>query len=211
MKCQNCGNEFEANFCPDCGAKAESEPPMQPQPQPQAQQQYYQPPKKSTGSKWWIWLLVGIGVVIFLLSRAAGGKQAYQPSAATQEPTPAVSEEDFRASCETLDYKSLLRNPDEYIGKNVTVTVKISQVLSETYGDEKYYRCYTDDSGSGFYYDDEYYIADDRYDGTPKLLEDDIITIYGTYEGIETITRAIGGTSDEVPQISMKYVTLVEG
>ncbi|MPM73995.1 hypothetical protein SDC9_120980 [bioreactor metagenome] len=81
--------------------------------------------------------------------------------------------------------------------------------MGGTYGNSKYYRCYADASGQGYYYDDEYYVQDDRYDESLKLLDDDIIAVYGTYEGIETITRAIGLTSDEIPKISMKYVDLI--
>lgn len=194
MRCKKCGNEITGQFCPACGTLQGS--------------------RKKKVPLWKV--LVGVPVAIIgfaVLIVAFGGNDADAAARHTdvnETPEPAISEADFRTSCEALNYKDLLRNPENYIGKNVLITVKISQVLGGSSGRNKYYRCYSDTSGYGYYYDDEYYIQDDRYDSAPKLLEDDIIAVYGTYEGIETITRAIGWTSEEVPRIVMRYVDLIE-
>ena len=51
-----------------------------------------------------------------------------------------------------------------------------------------------------------------RYNGVVsiKALEDDIITDYGEFTGLEKITRALTSTTDELPRIEVKYADLVE-
>lgn len=122
-----------------------------------------------------------------------------------------AEKEEYISSCTEIAYKKLLRTPDDYIGTQIVLTVKISQILNGWFsiGDTAYH-CYTDESGYGWYYDDEYYVVDERSDKSLKLLEDDIVKIYGEYEGIETVTRAITSTNVEVPRVSMRYVELIE-
>ena len=53
-------------------------------------------------------------------------------------------------------------------------------------------------------------VYDERKDTEkPKLLEDDIITVYGTFDGLEKQTSALLGTKSEYPAIKMKYVELI--
>lgn len=74
MKCNQCGTEYEGKFCPECGAKAEAESPVNPsqtQEQQSAQQQAASPvfnvkpagkrakkPKKPIYKRWWFILIV---------------------------------------------------------------------------------------------------------------------------------------------------------
>ena len=44
MKCNQCGTEFNGNFCPECGARIESTAHLTPPPIQQPTQQIYQPP-----------------------------------------------------------------------------------------------------------------------------------------------------------------------
>ncbi len=138
--------------------------------------------------------------------------------ASTEEPTlepteiPQIESMDkFIKTCKKYKYKDLLRNPDDYIGKRIKIKAKIYQVMDGGWFDDGiYYRCYTDNDGYDVYFDDEYYIADARTDKDAKLLNDDIITIYGEYIGSESLTRALTGTQDEIPKINMFYVKLHE-
>lgn len=61
-----------------------------------------------------------------------------------------------------------------------------------------------------FYADDEYYMLDKRGDDAVKILDDDIIVVYGEFTGLEKITRALTSTTDELPRIEVKYADLVE-
>lgn len=124
---------------------------------------------------------------------------------------PEISEDDYKAECQTVDYKELCRYPEKYEGTKVAVKVKVSQIIDANFsGSEKAWRTYTDNSGYGFYADDEYYMLDKRGGDAVKILEDDIINVYGEFTGLEKITRALTSTTDELPRIEVKYADLVD-
>ncbi len=124
---------------------------------------------------------------------------------------PEISEGAYKAQCRQMDYKELFRYPDKYKGTKVMVKVRVAQIVSANFsGSRKAWRAYTDNSGYGFYTDDEYYMLDKRGGDAVKILEDDIITVYGEFTGLEEITRALTSTTDELPRIEVKYADLVE-
>ena len=95
--------------------------------------------------------------------------------------------------------------------KRIKVKAKIQQVMDASlFNSSKTYRVQTDTSGYGWYLDDEYFVTDKRTSGSVKLLEDDVIVIYGEFSGMEKVTRALTWTTDEVPGIQMKYAELVK-
>ena len=124
---------------------------------------------------------------------------------------PEISEDAYKAQCRQMDYKELFRYPDKYKGTKVMVKVRVAQIVSANFsGSRKAWRTYTDNSGYGFYADDEYYMLDKRGGDAVKILENDIITVYGEFTGLEKITRALTSTTDELPRIEVKYADLVE-
>lgn len=130
-------------------------------------------------------------------------------SAEATTPKP-LSADKLKALCKEIPYKDIMRNPEKYSGDYITVTLKISQVLESGWVDSKtYYRCYSD-SGSGLYFDNEYYLVDNRPDGAIKLLKDDVIQVYGRVDGAEEVTRALTLSSEEVLSITMLYCVLVD-
>lgn len=117
---------------------------------------------------------------------------------------------EFIKACKTAKYKDLMRNPDDYKGNKFKVKGKIEQTMDGGFLDNtKYYRVLVDVDGDGYYIDNvEYYVADKRIDKKPKLLDDDVIELFGTFKGTEKLTRVLGN-SDEIPKIEMKYVKLI--
>lgn len=115
--------------------------------------------------------------------------------------------ENFIASCIEVSYKDLARNPNTYIGKKLKITVEIQQVISSGFSTNAY-RCYEDyDIHSGATYLDkewyvEYYLSDDE----SRILEDDIVTFYGTYDGTSKLERALTGVTDYVPTLKAEYI-----
>ncbi len=127
------------------------------------------------------------------------------------KPEPELSKEDFIAQCQAPDYKDLARYPDEHVGDKVVLTVQISQVLQGGWFDSnQYYRVYTDNDGYGYYYSDEYFMYDMRMDDDTRLLESDIIKIYGEYAGLQEVERALTGTTEYVPAIEAYYIEIIE-
>lgn len=122
---------------------------------------------------------------------------------------PQETEEEYRASCQEYAYKDVLRNPDDYIGERVKITVKISSVHSEDFTTPiKYYFAYSDNDGSGYYWGDRYGVFDCREIQEPKLLQDDIIIVYGEISKPKETTSLIVN-SEELFCIDMKYVDLI--
>lgn len=89
MKCNYCGAEYEGNFCPECGAKAEAQASATPPPiqQPTSQQQknvppvngnvnaYQKPkkPKKPIYKKWWFYVIAAVALIA-IIGAVSGGK-----------------------------------------------------------------------------------------------------------------------------------------
>ncbi len=127
------------------------------------------------------------------------------------EQVAAVSEPDYKSSCKSIDYKELLRYPDKYKGEKITVKVKVQQIMDvSAYSTEKAWRALTDNNGYGWYADDEYYMIDKRSGDAVKVLEDDVVMVYGEFSGMEKITRALTGNAEELPKIKVRYADLVD-
>lgn len=120
------------------------------------------------------------------------------------------SEDEFKASCKDIGYKKLLRTPEDYIGQRIVLTAEVQQIIDGgMFDDRKYYRIETDNDGSGYYYDDEYCMYDMRVNDDMKILEGDVLKIYGEFAGLETMKRVITGSKDEVPTVNVYYIELV--
>lgn len=137
-----------------------------------------------------------------------------EPSQESEEelptPEPQESKEEFIASCEEIPYKKLLRNPDDYIGKRLVITAEIKQIIQGgLFDSNQYYRIQTDNEGRDWFLDDEYFMYDFRVDDDMKLLDEDVITIYAEFGGMQEIKRALTKTKEEVPAIKAYYVELI--
>lgn len=198
--CKHCGAEIAASakVCPQCGGK--NKPPIY--------------------KRWWF-----IAIIVLIVLSAIGGSSSSSDGSTSSSTTkasastassvasvvPEISEDDYKAECQTVDYKELCRYPEKYEGTKIVVKVKVSQIIDANFsGSEKAWRTYTDNSGYGFYADDEYYMLDKRGGDAVKILDDDIINVYGEFTGLEKITRALTSTTDELPRIEVKYADLVE-
>lgn len=120
------------------------------------------------------------------------------------------SEDEFKTSCQEIGYKKLLRTPDDHIGQRITITAKVQQIMEGGFFDDsKYYRVQTDNEGYDLFYDDEYFMYDSRIADDMKILDGDVLKIYGEFIGLETIKRALTGTKEEVPAVKAYYVELI--
>lgn len=129
----------------------------------------------------------------------------------TEEPIEIVeTEEDYKNSCQEFNYKDVLRNPDDYVGKRICIEIKISNVFSEDWSTPiKYYFGYSkSDPDYEYYYGDRYAVFDYRYDNSLKLLQDDVIIVWGEISKPQETTSLIVN-SEEVFCIDMKYAELI--
>ena len=132
----------------------------------------------------------------------------------TEKPTedPAVVEENFKESCETIDFDTLSRNPDKYKGNNYKFTGEVIQV-QEGWFDSVDLRINVTEIDyeylEGSYWEDTIYATITIPEGEDNILEDDVITIWGTCDG-EYTYEAVLGNKITLPKIDIKYYELVE-
>jgi hypothetical protein len=86
MKCPNCGTEYSGDFCPGCGAPANTK--QKPPDQPPGKQKK---PKKPLLKRWWFWAIIAI-VIIIIIANSGGGNDV--SSANSQETSTAQQTEE---------------------------------------------------------------------------------------------------------------------
>ena len=115
--------------------------------------------------------------------------------------------QEFIDSCEEVSFKTLDRYSDDYDGKRVKVTGEVIQAIHSEYGVCQYRVNITkSDYGN---YSDTIYVTYIFHEGETKIIEDDIITIYGIFSGPYTYESTIG-SNVTVPKISARYITIDE-
>lgn len=120
----------------------------------------------------------------------------------------AKEEEEFKASCSTYTYKEMARNPETFEGTNVKVTGEVIQAMYDTYSVTL--RVNITKTGTySTYYTDTIYVTYNPEAGESKILEDDIITLWGTSQGDKTYTSTMGAQIT-IPHIKAKYITIEE-
>lgn len=228
MKCINCGTVFETEVCPSCGLSQKYNNVLYRYEERQAARQErtrggadktreYKPhgkkKKKSGKGKWWILPLVIILLLFIFGVSSCGESDNDETVMASNSSTPKATEEpeitrdNVVTQAIVADYADLRREPDAYRGKYVTVTAQLSQIIES--GSSIYYFGRTDKDGYGWYLGDEFCFVDKRVDDTTKLLEGDIVTVYGAFDNVINFKRALTGTNAEIPTINMLYVDIL--
>ena len=128
----------------------------------------------------------------------------------TEEPIvedvePELTEEEYKDECEEIGYKDLARTPDDYTGNKITVTGEIMQVQES--GSEAIYLMNVTEDEYGFWEDLVWINA--PLDQNNRYLEDDIVQIWGEYQGIRTYSTVLS-SENSVPEINAEYLELVE-
>ncbi len=119
----------------------------------------------------------------------------------------AEKKEKYKASCQTYTYDELARNPSGMKGKPVKVTGEVIQSMKSTYGNSVTLRVNITKWGTySTYYKDTVYVTYTYPDSSAeRILEDDIITIYGDSTGETSYQSTLGGTIT-IPSIDAKYI-----
>lgn len=112
----------------------------------------------------------------------------------------------YKENCESISYGDLERFPGENEGKLVKFRGKVAQICYEAYSSSSYsaYRVSTQKNEYGEWWDDIVFLLVDNYDSGVRILEDDMITFYGTYDGLYTYT-AVSGAPITIPQVTAEY------
>lgn len=120
----------------------------------------------------------------------------------------AQEEAEFKASCSTYTYKEMARNPETFEGTNVKLTGEVIQAMYDKYSVTLRVNI-TKTGNYSTYYTDTIYVTYSPEAGESKILEDDIITLWGTSQGDKTYTSTMGAQIT-IPHIKAKYITIEE-
>lgn len=123
-----------------------------------------------------------------------------------------ISFEEFADSCEDLEYKKIMRSPDDFVGKNFKVTVQIFSSSEKSLFRDAYYKAYLDDDGNGVYFDKMIFLFDEQDENSEEyvhILDDDIVTVYGTFEGTVESTNFLNGEKSQEIALHVKYAELI--
>ena len=117
--------------------------------------------------------------------------------------------QNFKDSCDSYTYEQLARNPDKVKGKNVKVTGEVIQVVNNNTSTELRVNITKNEAYSVTSYSDTIYVVYTPKAGEDKILEDDIITIYGISEGDTSYTSSLN-IKITLPKINAKYIEIDE-
>lgn len=129
--------------------------------------------------------------------------------ASTPSPTPTpdseMTEEEYKAACTVgYDYKTLARDPKPYIGKKAMFRGQVIQVMEDSGITVLRVNVNQDEYG---YWEDTMYVIYVPDIDEPRILEDDIITMYGEMMDLMTYETVIG-TSVTIPQLYASYIDI---
>lgn len=114
------------------------------------------------------------------------------------------NETEYKDECIEKSYEELARNPDNVKGTKVKVTGEVIQVTEYNNKIELRVNITKEEYG---YYTDTIYVTYVPKAGEDKILEDDIVTIWGISEGDYSYT-SIMGSKVTLPKIDAKYIEI---
>ena len=171
----------------------------------QMQETQEQKQEKKFYQKWWFWLIIVIcGAIIISLSSGEESSEDTEKNTSENISTEAPSEisqtsiEDYKASCNSYSYDDLARNPDAYKKKNIVLRGEVVQVIED--GKKVELRVYMDSE-----FDDTIYVFYTLKNGEGRILEGDVLDIYGTFEGLISYETVLGAKVT-VPSVNAKYI-----
>lgn len=106
----------------------------------------------------------------------------------------------FKENCNVLNWEELMRSPEEFRGATYMLTAQVFQIVSDK-NQHLEVLLSTDDG--------KYVFASYSYKANDlKILEDDIVTIYGTFYKPYNYTSILG-TSHSVPSIVVQFMEII--
>lgn len=112
-------------------------------------------------------------------------------------------EETKTKAIKNLAYDKLFRNNEKYVGEIVYYRGEVSQAI-EGKGDNYVLRIFITKGEYGFWDNDIFA----NYKGT-RVLEDDIVDIWGQVKGVRKYTTVLGATRS-IPEIDVLYLNVVK-
>lgn len=115
--------------------------------------------------------------------------------------SPEEIEDQFKNSCESPSYEDVARNPDDWKGKKAAFKGKVIQVMQD--GNSYTLRVNVTEGRYGIW-DDTILVSYKAASGSARILEDDIMSFYGTMNGMYSYQSVMGATIT-VPLLIASY------
>ena len=181
--CMYCGFKYSKKLkkCPQCGKK-------------HAQPFYH---------KWWFWIIALIMVCNIFSSPNSNESSNTVPEIDNEQVV--ISEEEYKASCNSISYVDIARNPNKYVGQKAVFSGKVIQVQEN--GKRVVLRVNVTKGEYGIWDDTVYVDYQRKDDNESRVLEEDIITMYGEIKGIKDYT-AIFGNQISIPHLKAEYIEI---
>lgn len=169
--------------------------------------------KNETGT---IILVIILIFVMFLLFNSGDNSNDnnYKSNSSSTTTSFTKNKEDrstYISKCKTISYSTLARNPYSYIGNNYKFTGEVIQVMN---GYNNNIEMRVNVTPVRYEYIDETYYEDTMYvtyqyssDYESKILEGDIITMYGTFDGIQDYLSVLGAKIS-IPRLDAMYIDI---
>jgi hypothetical protein len=141
---------------------------------------------------------------VFIYSPDNGTKNVIQNNNANEIVEEVIEESSFKNECINKNFEELARNPEKVKGTNVKVNGEVIQVTDYNNKIELRVNITKEEYG---YYTDTIYVTYVPKAGEDKILEDDIVTIWGIAEGDYSYT-SIMGSKVTLPKIDAKYIEI---
>jgi hypothetical protein len=168
--------------CPNCGKK----------------------PIKKFYNRGWFWFLIFVVIVIFLLSNSDKLIDTTNMLSDTYGSNK-ISPEEYKEQCDEVPYEDLARTPNEFKNKDIKFTGEVFQI--EENNRHITLLIHVTPSIFGIYVDTIYidYIRTDSDE--KRILEGDLVTVYGKSNGIMTYTSILD-KQISVPHVIAKFIDL---
>ncbi len=111
----------------------------------------------------------------------------------------------YKEDCKSYSYKEIARDPDDYEGKMAYFKGEVIQVMED--GNTVALR--VDVTPTSWGYTDTIMVAYERSDGESRILEDDIIKMWGQLGGNYTYETVMGAEMT-IPLLVAKYIEIAD-
>lgn len=121
------------------------------------------------------------------------------------------SKEEYKKDCKSYTYKEISRNPKNYVGKKAKFEGEVVQVMENKNSVTLRVNVTKTENSlmeSGYLYSDTIYVEYTRKsDSESRILDDDIVTMYGVLNGTKSYSSVLGGEVT-IPLFNAEYIDI---